>query len=66
MLESIYTILKKIFQKLLEKSVLPPLKIKRLRTITMEIYKIVKKDGPVLLQDLVTTKIIPITSGTSA
>ena len=44
------------YEKLLEKSLLPSLKIRRLRTIAVETFKIINKESPVFLQDLVCKK----------
>jgi hypothetical protein len=44
------------YNSLLQKSKLPTLKMRRMRTIAQEIHKIVHKKGPVYLHDLVTIK----------
>ena len=44
------------YEKLLEISLLPSLKVMRLRTIAVETFKIINKDNPVFLQDLVSIK----------
>ena len=44
------------YDELLQKSLLPTLKIRRLRTMAIETFKIVNKSCPLFLQDLVTLK----------
>ena len=44
------------YEELLEKSKLPSLKIRRVRTIAIETFKIINKMSPVYLQDLVVIK----------
>ena len=41
-------------EKLLCKSKIPSLKIRRLRTVALEVYKIINKECPVYLQDSIT------------
>ena len=44
------------YEKLLEKSMMPSLKTRRLRIITIETFKILHKSSPVILQDLINIK----------
>jgi len=44
------------YETLLTKSKLPNLKLRRIRTMTLEIHKIIHKQGPTYLHDLVTLK----------
>jgi hypothetical protein len=50
----------KILMKIyLKKSKLPSLKIRRLRTIAVETFKIIHKQSPSYLHDLISCSIIP-------
>ena len=44
------------YEELLVISILPSLKIRRIRTITIETFKIINKETPQYLHDLVTLK----------
>ena len=44
------------YEDLLMKSKLPSLKLRRIRTMALESFKIINKDCPVILQDLLTVK----------
>jgi hypothetical protein len=48
------------YENLLEKSQLPSLRLRRLRSMAIEAFKIINKQTPVYLHDLVTIKKIPI------
>jgi hypothetical protein len=45
------------YENLLEKSKLPSLKIRRLKTIAVEIFKILHKNNPSYLHDLINIKL---------
>ena len=49
-------ILTSTYEELLTKSKLPTLKIRRIRTISIETFKIVNKTSPLYLHDLITIK----------
>ena len=53
------------YEKLLAKSKLPSLKIRRIRTIAIETFKIINKETPQYLHDLVTLKNNNIILGTA-
>ena len=55
-LRFIYDDCKSDYAKLLQKSKLPTLKVRRLRSIATETHKIIHKKGPVYLHNLVTIK----------
>ena len=44
------------YEELLCKSKIPSLKIRRLRTVVLEVFKIINRECPVYLQDLITIK----------
>ena len=44
------------YENLLEKSQLPSLRLRRLRSMAIEVFKIINKQTPVYLHDLVTIK----------
>jgi hypothetical protein len=44
------------YEKLLEKSMMPSLKIRRLRITAIETFKILHQSSPVFLQDLINIK----------
>jgi hypothetical protein len=44
------------YEELLCKSKIPSLKIRRLRTVVLEVFKIINKECPVYLQDSITTR----------
>ena len=44
------------YEELLVKSKLPSLKLRRIRTMALESFKIINKDCPVILHDLLTVK----------
>ena len=46
------------YEKLLEKSKMPSLKIRRMRFLAIQIFKIVNKQSPIYLHDLVNVKSI--------
>jgi hypothetical protein len=44
------------YAELLEKSKMPSLKVRRLRSIAIETFKIIHKESPIYLHDLVNIK----------
>ena len=44
------------YEELLEKSKMPSLKVRRLRSIAIETFKIIHKESPIYLHDLVNIK----------
>ena len=44
------------YEELLCKSKIPSLKIRRLRTVVLEVFKIINRECPVYLQDIITIK----------
>ena len=44
------------YEELVVKSKLPSLKLRRIRTMALEFFKIINKDCPVILHDLLTVK----------
>jgi hypothetical protein len=55
-LKFIYDDTDSTYEELLTKSKLPTLKIRRIRTIAIETFKIVNKTSPLYLHDLITIK----------
>jgi hypothetical protein len=55
-LRFIYNDYKSTYDELLEKSLLPTLKVRRLRTLAIETFKILNKFSPIFLHDLITYK----------
>ena len=55
-LRFIYDDFQNSYEFLLEKSKLPSLKIRRMRTIALETFKIINKKSPLFIQDLVIIK----------
>jgi hypothetical protein len=55
-LRFIYEDYENTYENLLNKSKLPSLKIRRLRTITVETFKIIHKQSPSYLHDLISIK----------
>ena len=45
------------YENLLEKSKLPSFKIRRLKTIAVETFKIIHKNSPIYLHDLINIKL---------
>ena len=52
----IYNDYKNSYDHLLEKSLMPSLKVRRLRTLAIETFKIINKSSPEFIQDLVNMK----------
>jgi CRISPR/Cas system-associated endoribonuclease Cas2 len=52
-LKFIYEDQNSTYEELLEKSKLPSLKVRRIRTIAIETFKIINKQSPLYLHDLV-------------
>jgi hypothetical protein len=52
----IYENYENTYENLFKKSKLPALKIRRLRTIAVEIFKIIHKQSPSYLHDLISIK----------
>jgi CRISPR/Cas system-associated endoribonuclease Cas2 len=52
-LKFIYEDQNSTYEELLEKSKLPSLKVRRIRTIAIETFKIINKQRPLYLHDLV-------------
>ena len=44
------------YDELLSKSKLPSLKVRRMRSLAIEVYKVINKECPVYLQDLIHIK----------
>jgi hypothetical protein len=55
-LKFIYEDQNSTYEELLEKSKLPSLKVRRIRTIAIETFKIINKQSPLYLHDLVQIK----------
>ena len=45
-----------LYDELLSKSKLPSLKVRRMRSLAIEVYKVINKECPVYLQDLIHIK----------
>jgi CRISPR/Cas system-associated endoribonuclease Cas2 len=52
-LKFIYEDQNSTYEELLEKSKLPSLKVRRIRTVAIETFKIINKQSPLYLHDLV-------------